>query len=359
MWEAVGARDDLRGARLHRTPFVGRSRELESLESALADVRSSASARRATLLAGPGQGKSRLVHEFRAGAAEAAWLEGRCVPYGTGVTFWALGEIVKAHAGILEAEPATTAAEKLATAVREALRDDPEAAWVEAHLRTLVGLASENGSWHDRRSEAFFAWRRFLEALAGARPLVLVFEDLHWADDDLLDFIDHVLEWASDAPLLILCTARPELLERRPGWGASRQSSLLLRLVALRDEDVEQIVSALLGSSILLPETQAALLERAGGNPLYAEQYTRLFLERGEVAELQPDHAPRADRGATRRARARRQGAAAGGGRDRQGLLDGQRRGRRRPGLVVGRRASAGARAQGARAALEGLDTHR
>ena len=140
--------------------------------------------------------------------------------------------------------------------MREVLRDDPEAAWVEAHLRTLVGLASQNGSWHDRRSEAFFAWRRFLEALAGARPLVLVFEDLHWADDDLLDFIDHVLEWASDAPLLILCTARPELLERRPGWGASRQSSLLLRLAALRDEDVEQIVSALLGSSILLPETR-------------------------------------------------------------------------------------------------------
>jgi class 3 adenylate cyclase/tetratricopeptide (TPR) repeat protein len=288
VWEAVAARTDLRGARLHRTPFVGRSRELESLESALVDVRSSDSARLATLIAGPGQGKSRLVHEFRARTAEAAWLEGRCVPYGTGVTFWALGEIVKAHAGILDAEPATTTAEKLATAVREALRDDPEAAWVEAHLRTLVGLASENGSWHDRRSEAFFAWRRFLEALAGARPLVLVFEDLHWADDDLLDFIDHVLEWASDAPLLIVCTARPELLESRPGWGASRQSSLLLRLIALRDEDVEQIVSALLGSSILLPETLTALLERADGNPLYAEQYTRLFLERGEVEELQP-----------------------------------------------------------------------
>ena len=288
VWEVVGARTDLRGARLHRTPFVGRTRELESLESALADVRGSGSARRATLIAGPGQGKSRLVHEFQAGATETGWLDGRCVPYGTGVTFWALGEIVKAHAGILEAEPATTAAEKLAATVREVLRDDPEAAWVEAHLRTLVGLASENGSWHDRRSEAFFAWRRFLEALAGARPLVLVFEDLHWADDDLLDFIDHVLEWASDAPLLILCTARPELLERRPGWGASRQSSVLLRLGALRDEDVAQIVSALLGSSILLPETQAVLLERADGNPLYAEQYTRLFLERGEVAELQP-----------------------------------------------------------------------
>ena len=288
VWEAVAARTDLRTARRHRTPFVGRSRELESLESALADVRSFDSARLATLIAGPGQGKSRLVHEFRARTAGVSWLEGRCVPYGTGVTFWALGEIVKAHAGILEAEPAAVAAEKLATAVREALRDDPEAPWVEAHLRTLVGLASENGSWHDRRSEAFFAWRRFLEALAGARPLVLVFEDLHWADDDLLDFIDHVLEWASDAPLLIVCTARPELLESRPGWGATRPGSLLLRLVALRHEDVEQIVSALLGRSILLPETRTALLERAGGNPLYAEQYTRLFLERGEVEELQP-----------------------------------------------------------------------
>src|SRR5437588_1134139 len=288
VWEAVALRSDVGDSRLHRTPFVGRHRELESLDAALADVRSAHSARLATLIAGPGQGKSRLVHEFRQRTDQAAWLEGRCVPYGTGVTFWALGQIVKAHAGILEAESATTAAEKLKDAVREALRDDPEAEWVEGHLRTLVGLASESGSWHDRRSEAFFAWRRFLEALAALRPVVLVFEDLHWADDSLLDFIDHVLEWASDATLLLVCTARPELLERRPGWCANRLNSSLLRLSALRDEDVEQIVSALLGNALLSAETQAALLERAGGNPLYAEQYTRLFLERGRVEELQP-----------------------------------------------------------------------
>src|SRR5437588_572872 len=260
----------------------------EALGAALADVRSAHSARRGTLIAGPGQGKSRLVHEFRRRTDEAAWLEGRCGPYGTGVTFWALGQLVKAHAGILEGESAATAAEKLEGAVREALRDDPEAQWVEGHLRTLVGLASESGSWHDRRSEAFFAWRRFLEGLAAVRPVVLVFEDLHWADDSLLDFIDHVLEWASDAPLLLVCTARPELLEKRPGWCANRLNSSRLRLSALRDEDVEQIVSALLGSALLSAETQAALLERAGGNPLYAEQYTRLFLERGRVEELQP-----------------------------------------------------------------------
>ncbi|HET6945691.1 MAG TPA: AAA family ATPase [Gaiellaceae bacterium] len=288
VWEAVAVRSETPGARTHRTPFVGRHRELESLEAALSDVRDSHSARLATLMAGPGQGKSRLVHEFRTQAAQATWLEGHCVPYGTGVTFWALGEIVKAYAGILEGEPATTTAEKLERAVREALRDDREAEWVRGHLRTLVGLASESGSWHDRRSEAFFAWRRFLQALAEVRPLVLVFEDLHWADDDLLDFIDHVLEWASDVPLLLVCTARPELLESRPGWGANRQASSLLRLSALSDEDVEQIVSALLGNAILLAETQAALLERAGGNPLYAEQYTRLFLERGRVEGLQP-----------------------------------------------------------------------
>ena len=288
VWEAVGLRRNVHGARLHRTPFVGRRRELELLEAALSDVRSGHSARLTTLIAGPGQGKSRLVHEFRERTPQVAWLEGRCVPYGTGVTFWALGQIVKAHAGILEADSTTTAAEKLERTVREALRDDPEAEWVEGHLRTLVGLASEDDSWQDRRPEAFFAWRRFLEVLAAERPLVLVFEDLHWADDNMLDFIDHLLEWASDAPLLVVCTARPELLESRPGWSANRQNSSLLKLLALRDEDVQQIVSALLGNVNLLADTQAALLERAGGNPLYAEQYTRLFLERGRVEELQP-----------------------------------------------------------------------
>jgi len=287
-WEPLDPRSDVDGMGLFGTPLVGRRRELASLQAALSDVHGHRSARLVTLTAAAGVGKSRLLHEFRERAADVTWRQGRCVPYGAGVTFWALGEILKGQAGILEADSADDAAEKLRTAVSDLLRDDEEAGWVEAHLRPLVGLASTNGAWQDRRSEAFFAWRRFLEALAHARPLVLVFEDLHWADGDLLDFIEHLLEWTNDVPLLVVCTSRPELLETRPGWGANKASSSMVALSALRDEDVGQIVSGLLGPTPLSAETRTALLAQAAGNPLYAEQYTRLFLELGRVDESQP-----------------------------------------------------------------------
>ncbi|MGH3083328.1 MAG: ATP-binding protein, partial [Gaiellaceae bacterium] len=287
-WEPLALRSDVDRVGLYGTPLVGRRRELDSLQAALSDVHEQRSARLVTLTAAPGVGKSRLLNEFRERAADVTWRQGRCVPYGAGVTFWALGEIFKTQAGILEADSAADAAEKLRTAVGEVLRDDEDAEWVEGHLRPLVGLASSNGAWQDRRSEAFFAWRRFLEALAGVRPLVLVFEDLHWADGDLLDFIEHLLEWANEVPLLLVCTARPELLETRPGWGANKPNSSMLALPVLRDEDVGQIVAGLLGSTPLSAETRAALLAQAAGNPLYAEQYTRLFRELGRVDESQP-----------------------------------------------------------------------
>jgi class 3 adenylate cyclase/tetratricopeptide (TPR) repeat protein len=287
-WEPLALRSDLDRVGLYGTPLVGRREELDSLQTVLSDVREQRSTRLVTLTAAPGVGKSRLLHEFSQRVADVTWRQGRCVPYGAGVTFWALGEIFKTQAGILEADSAGNAAEKLRAAVGEVLRDDREADWVAGHLRPLVGLASSNGAWQDRRSEAFFAWRRFLEALAGVRPLVLVFEDLHWADGDLLDFIEHVLEWVNEVPLLVVCTARPELLETRPGWGANRSNSSMIALSVLRDEDVAQIVSTLLGSSGLSTETRAVLLAQAAGNPLYAEQYTRLFLELGRVDEAQP-----------------------------------------------------------------------
>ena len=287
-WEPLVLRTEVDGVGLYGTPLVGRRQELDSLQAALSDVHDQRSARLVTLTAPPGVGKSRLLHEFKERVAAVTWRQGRCVPYGAGVTFWALGEIFKTEAGILEADSAADAAEKLRAAVGEVLRDDQEADWVEGHLRPLVGLASSNGAWQDRRSEAFFAWRHFLEALAGERPLVLVFEDLHWADGDLLDFIEHLLEWANEVPLLLVCTARPELLETRPGWGANKPNTSMLALSVLRDEDVGQIVSALLGSTPLSAETRAALLAQAAGNPLYAEQYTRLFLELGRVDESQP-----------------------------------------------------------------------
>src|SRR5262249_21779871 len=142
-----------------------------------------------TLVGVPGIGKSRLVAELASAVAAAPepvhWLQGRSLPYGDGVTFWAIGEMAKAEAGILHSDGADAAAVKLRDAVHESIPDEGEARWVESHLRPLAGLDAERGP--GSREEAFVAWRRFFEALADRHNgVVLVFEDLHWADDALL-----------------------------------------------------------------------------------------------------------------------------------------------------------------------------
>src|SRR5262249_14972952 len=152
---------------------------------------------------------------------------GRSLPYGERVSFWALSEIVKAHAGILESDDAATAETKLAAMVESLGEDEPERDWIVRHTRPLVRL---EGSERAEREEAFAAWRRLLEAAAEQRPLVLVFEDLHWADDGLLDFVDHLADWATTVPLLIVGTARPELLDRRPGWGGGKRNAFTLSI---------------------------------------------------------------------------------------------------------------------------------
>ena len=125
------------------------------------------------------------------------WRQGRCLPYGEGVTYWALTEMIKAHAGILETDSTAQVEEKLSAVVTEALHGSTDRAWVEVYVRRLVGLAEDSQAGGDRRAEAFAAWRRFFEAMAERSPLLLAFEDLHWADDSLLDFIDHLVDWAT------------------------------------------------------------------------------------------------------------------------------------------------------------------
>jgi hypothetical protein len=205
------------------------------------------------------------------------------LPYGEGVTFWALAEIVKAQAGILESDTREEAEAKLGGAVAGVAADETEARWLERHLRTLAGLADESSAGPE---EAFSAWRRFLEAVAEERPLVLVFEDLHWADDALLDFVDRLVERASGVPLLVLGTARPELLQRRSSWGGGKPNALTISLSPLSDEDTTRLVQALVERPLLEANKQETLLARAGGNPLYAEQYARILAERGDVTDL-------------------------------------------------------------------------
>ncbi|MGZ4408057.1 MAG: ATP-binding protein, partial [Gaiellaceae bacterium] len=284
VWQVVAARSRASVERAHGAALVGRRREVDLLSGALARVRQERSPELVTLVGVPGIGKSRLVLELYGlieGEAElTSWRHGRCLPYGEGVIFWALGEMVKAQAGILEDDDDAEATRKLRAVV-----DD---SWVESHLRPLVGLSGGAEGGVDRREEAFTAWRRFFEGLAEERPLVLVFEDLHWADENLLDFVDHLIDWATAVPLLVVCAARPELLSRRPGWGGGKPNALTVSLSPLSDEETALLLAELLERSLLPADTQAELLARAGGNPLYAEEYARALREHGRVEQL-PD----------------------------------------------------------------------
>jgi class 3 adenylate cyclase/tetratricopeptide (TPR) repeat protein len=291
-WLALAARSRFGGDVAHeaRTELVGREREYGVLRDAFARARHERVPQLVTLVGVPGIGKSRLVHELsRIADADPeliTWRQGRCLAYGDGVTLWALGEIVKAQAGIVEQDTPLEVDAKLHDAVAEALEDAADAGWVESHLLALVGQAGDAELGGDRRNEAFAAWRRFLEALAEQRPLVLVFEDLHWADETLLDFVDVLVDWLTDVPILVVATARPELLERRPGWGGGKLNATTLALAPLSDEQTATLLGRLLERPVLAADSQQALLERAGGNPLYAEQFADLYAERGSTEEL-------------------------------------------------------------------------
>jgi len=285
VWEAVAARSRF-GSDVEqklRTPLVGRERERDLLADALNRARTEQSTQLVTLVGVPGIGKSRLVAELfqilEADPELINWRQGRSLPYGELVSFWALGEIVKAHAGILESDDAATAEEKLDAMVEPLAEDEREREWLARHTRPLVGL---EGAEHAEREETFAAWRRLLEAAAEQRPLVLVFEDLHWADDGLLDFVDHLADWATTVPLLIVGTARPELLDRRPGWGGGKRNAFTLSIGALSDEETAVLLQRLLDRAVLDADAQQAVLRRAEGNPLYAEEYARMLVEHEE-----------------------------------------------------------------------------
>jgi class 3 adenylate cyclase len=282
--EALRARARVSVERVGGAPLVGREQELTLLRDTLARVVREREPQLVTLVGVPGIGKSRLVYELfqtiEGGSFGLVfWRHGRSLPYGEGVTFWALGEMVKAQAGILESDGSEQAGEKLHEAVARFVADEADAAWIERHLRPLAGLEADE-SLGDRRDEAFAAWRRMLEAIADERPLVLVFEDLHWADDVLLDFVDYLVDWASGAPLLVLATARAELIARRPGWGGGKVNSSTIQLSPLTEDETARLLHALLGRSALDADLQARLLEHAGGNPLYAEEFTRMLVSR-------------------------------------------------------------------------------
>ena len=288
VWEALDPRARVGTETVStETPLVGRRREVDQLVDALERTRAEASPQLVTIVGVPGIGKSRLVAELQAHVESipdiVLWRQGRSLPYGDGVTFWALAQMVKAEAGILETDTDAEARSKLDAAVGRVVPDARDAGWVSRHLGDLVGLSGDDST---AREEAFTAWRRLFEGMAEQHPLVLVFDDLQWADEGLLDFVDHLVDWAVGVPILVLATARPELLEQRAGWGGGKPNATTLSLSPLSDEDTARLISSLLARPLIAADEQAELLARSGGNPLYAEQYVRMVSERGAQSDL-------------------------------------------------------------------------
>jgi tetratricopeptide (TPR) repeat protein len=267
--------------RTHTTPLVGRELEKTLLIGMFERSVQQRSCQLVTIVGEPGVGKSRLCAELFGYIEErpglVRWRQGRSLPYGEGIAFWALGEIVKAECGILESDPPEEAESKLAAALPV---DDPDLAWLRARLTPLVGAGGDPVS----QEESFTAWRRFLELLASGRETVLVFEDLHWADAALLSFLEHLADWAEGVPLLVLCTARPELYERHPHFGAEARNAQRINLAPLSDVETARLLASLLDQAVLPAETHQALLQRTGGNPLYAEEFARLLADRDLIS---------------------------------------------------------------------------
>jgi class 3 adenylate cyclase/tetratricopeptide (TPR) repeat protein len=266
-----------------QTPLIGRDDDLALLQSTYARTLREPSTQLVTITGEPGVGKTRLTAEFRRWVDDqpeiVVWRQGRSLPYGEGITYWALGEMVKAQAGILESDSPDDARAKLAVAVGEVTTDEMEQEWLRNSLAPLVGAGEGSGASTPETS--FGAWQRFLEGVAAQRPLIAVFEDLHWADEQLLAFVEHLVDWSTSVPLLVLCTARPELFERSAGWGGGKRNSNTISLSPLDPENTARLLAALMRRAVLPAETQARLIEQAGGNPLYAEEFVRMLADHG------------------------------------------------------------------------------
>jgi class 3 adenylate cyclase/tetratricopeptide (TPR) repeat protein len=303
-WEAVAVTAEhavRRAAPARESPLVGRDNELATLEAIYERVERDRIPHLVTLVGEAGVGKSRVLRELErrlCGRPDApAFHTGRCLPYGTGLVFWALGEVIRAGCGIVDSDSADVAWSKLVDHTRKLFKAEHPELGEEGERRTallgrLIGLevppelVPENEDPERMRDAFFSALRSGVEAWAREKPLVFAFEDIHWADDGMLDAIEHLAQWVR-APLLIVSLARDELLDRRPGWGGGRRSATQLILDPLGAADTESLVAALLpDSGALVP----AVVERSGGNPLFAEEMARRIAEEGGLpaAEL-PD----------------------------------------------------------------------
>ena len=267
---------------LPEPPFVGRDEELRMLKDLIASTGRDRRTRLVSITGPGGIGKSRLAWELEKyidGIVGAIyWHRGRSPSYGEGVTFWALGEMVRRRVGLAETDDEATTREQIRGSVEQFVPAEDDRRWVEPALLTLLGLEPAPAGGRD---VLFAAWRIFFERIAERATTVLLFEDLQWADSGLLDFVEHLLEWSKNVPLLVITLARPELLDRRPDWGAATRNLTRLALEPLTDDAMRELVNGFVPG---LPEAAIqAILARADGMPLYAVETVRMLVADGRL----------------------------------------------------------------------------
>ena len=284
-WRAVRVVANRGGAgRTERleAPFVGRDDEFRHLKDLFHATERERRARIVSVVGQAGIGKSRLAWEFEKYidglVGDVYWHQGRSPAYGEGVTFWALGEMVRRRAGIAEGEDAEATRAKLTATLDRWLPDPDERRWVEPRLAHLLGLREAPAG---QVEELHAAWRRFFERIAEHGPTVLVFEDLQWADRGLVSFIESVVEWSRQYPILVITLSRPELVERHPTWGAGQRNFSSLNLEPLGQDEMAELLAGLVPG---LPEDASrAILDRAEGIPLYAIETVRMLVDAGAL----------------------------------------------------------------------------
>jgi len=265
--------------RRHDTPLVGRQSELRILGEAFDRAKREEACHLFTLLGTAGVGKSRLIHEFlQQVAGGARVLRARCLPYGEGITFWPIVELTQAAAGINPADGAETAREKLTTLLEGA---DERDAIVE-RIAAAIGLSDSAIP----SEEIFWGVRKLLETIARPQPLIVVIDDLHWAEPTMLDLVEHIADWSHEAPILLLAVARPEMLDVRPQWGGGKMNATTILLEPLTADDSAELVGNLINDETLARAVQSRIGETAEGNPLFVEELVAMLVDEGVLRRV-------------------------------------------------------------------------
>ena len=265
------------------SPFVGRERQRSALQSVFENAVSDRACHLLTVLGGAGVGKSRLVQEFvDALDEEVTVLRGRCLPYGEGITYWPLAEVVKDVARAAGQDPG-----EQSVAIAARLAGEEKAELIAERIAAALGLGVPGGG--GATEETFWAVRKLFEALARSGPLVVVFDDIHWAEPTFLDLVEHIALYSRDVPILLICIARPELLDTRRGWGGGTLNATSILLEPLSETESRQLISNLLDRAPLPSEAESRIAEAVEGNALFAEEMVAMLID-DQLLTREDDH---------------------------------------------------------------------